>query len=37
MFPECPGANEDIAVFELRDGNSHRGAATTTPSPSSTV
>ena len=21
MFPECPGANDDIAVFELRDGN----------------
>src|SRR5271166_1913020 len=21
MFPECPGANYDIAVFELRDGN----------------
>ena len=20
MFPECPGANDDIAVFELRDG-----------------
>jgi hypothetical protein len=21
MFPECPGANDDIAVFVLRDGN----------------
>jgi hypothetical protein len=21
MFPECPGANDDITVFELRDGN----------------
>ena len=21
VFPECPGANDDIAVFELRDGN----------------
>src|SRR3984893_17696210 len=21
MFPECSGANDDIAVFELRDGN----------------
>jgi hypothetical protein len=25
MSPECPGANDDIAVFESRDGNSASG------------
>ena len=37
MFPEYPGANDDIAVFELRDGNFHCATATATPSPPSAV